>query len=132
MENQQFAYVKTKAHISFAVTSKLISAFVFATQKVQSLYFLNTKFHASSCLLLLCSPVSVRPGQKPQRWFSNEAAQLTSGGLVVFLASTLTTKVPLGSFSLSVAKYLESGCQVGTSPRRMLTFTRWVAVCAVG
>ena len=46
-----FAYAKTKTQISFAVTAKLISAFVFATQIVQSLYFLNTKFHASSHLL---------------------------------------------------------------------------------
>ena len=34
----------TKAQISFAVTAKLISAFVFATRVVQSLYFLNPKF----------------------------------------------------------------------------------------
>ena len=33
------------------VTAKLISAFVFATRIVQSLYFLITKFHASSCFL---------------------------------------------------------------------------------
>ena len=33
-ENQQFAYAKTKAQISFAVTAKLISAFVFATRIV--------------------------------------------------------------------------------------------------
>ena len=75
-ENQQFAYVKTNAQISFAVTAKLISAFIFATRIVQSLYFLNTKFHASSRLLLLCSPVCVGPGRKPQRWFSYEAAQM--------------------------------------------------------
>ena len=43
---------------------------------VQSLYFLNTKFHASSCLLLLCSPVCVGPGRKQQRWFSHEAAHI--------------------------------------------------------
>ena len=30
-ENQCFAYTKTKKQISFAVTAKLISAFVFAT-----------------------------------------------------------------------------------------------------
>ena len=30
-ENQHFAYAKTKTQISFAVTAKLISAFVFAT-----------------------------------------------------------------------------------------------------
>ena len=49
-ENQQSAYAKTKTQISFAVTAKLISAFVFATWIVQYLYFLNTKFQASSHL----------------------------------------------------------------------------------
>ena len=49
-ENQQFAYAKTKTQISFAVTEKLISAFVFATRIVQYLYFLNAKFQASSHL----------------------------------------------------------------------------------
>ena len=39
--NQIFAYAKTKAQISFAVTAKLISAFVFATGIVQFLFFLN-------------------------------------------------------------------------------------------
>ena len=47
-ENQIFAYVKTKMQISFAVTAKLISAFVFATRIVQFLYFINPKFQASS------------------------------------------------------------------------------------
>ena len=49
-ENQQSAYAKTKTQISFAVTAKLISAFAFATWIVQYLYFLNTKFQASSRL----------------------------------------------------------------------------------
>ena len=49
-ENQQSAYVKTKMQMSFAVTAKLISAFVFATWIVQYLYFLNPKFQASSHL----------------------------------------------------------------------------------
>ena len=49
-ENQRSAYAKTKAQISFAVPAKLISAFVFATWTVQNLYFLNTKFQASSHL----------------------------------------------------------------------------------
>ena len=39
---------KTKTQISFAVTAKLISAFVFAIRIVQSLYYLNPKFQASS------------------------------------------------------------------------------------
>ena len=50
-ENRIFAYAKTKAQISFAVTAKLISAFVFATRIVQFLFFLNLKFQASSHLL---------------------------------------------------------------------------------
>ena len=65
--NRLFAYAKTKTQISFAVTAKLISAFVFATRLVQSLYFLIPKFQASSHLLWLYSPVCVRPGRKPRR-----------------------------------------------------------------
>ena len=60
-------YAKTKTQISFAVTAKLISAFVFATRIVQFLYFLNPKFQASGRLLLLHSPVCVGPGRKPRR-----------------------------------------------------------------
>ena len=62
-----FAYAKTKAQISFAVTAKLISAFVFATRIVQSLFFLNPKLQDSSFLLLLYRSVCVRPGRKPRR-----------------------------------------------------------------
>ena len=62
-----FAYAKTKTQISFAVTAKLISVFVFATQIVQSLFFLNPKFQASSHLLSLHSPDCVGPGRKPRR-----------------------------------------------------------------
>ena len=43
-ENQQLAYVKTKAQISCAVTAQLISAFVFTTRIAQFLFFLNLKF----------------------------------------------------------------------------------------
>ena len=47
--------------------AKPISAFVFTTLIVQSLYFLNTKFQASSHLLCLYSLVCVGPGRKPRR-----------------------------------------------------------------
>ena len=67
MRKPAFCCTKTKAQISFAVTAKLISTFVFATCIVQSLYFLNTKFQASSQLLWLYSPVSVGSGRKPRR-----------------------------------------------------------------
>ena len=65
-ENQQSAYAKTKTQISFAVTTKLISPFVFATRILQFLNYLNPKFQASSCLLWLFRLVCVRPGGEPK------------------------------------------------------------------
>ena len=58
-----FSYAKTKAQFRFAVTVKLISAFVFATWIAQFLVFLNPKFQASNHLLWQHRPVCVRPGQ---------------------------------------------------------------------
>ena len=49
------------------VTAKLISIFVFATQIVRSLYFLNPKFQASSHLPWFYSLVCVRPGREARR-----------------------------------------------------------------
>ena len=66
-ENRIFAYAKTKAQISFAVTAKLISAFVFATRIVQLFFYLNPKFQASSSFLCLYTSVCVGPGRKPRR-----------------------------------------------------------------
>ena len=65
--------MKTKTQISFAVTAKLISAFVFATRIVH-FFFLNPKFQASSLLLCLYSSVCIRPVLKPHCWFSHEVA----------------------------------------------------------
>ena len=62
-----FAYAKTKTQISFAVTAKLISPFVFAIRIVQFLFSINPKFQASSHLLWLYSPICVGPGRKPRR-----------------------------------------------------------------
>ena len=61
-----FLYAKTKTQISCAVTAQVISAFVFATRIVQSLYYINPKFQASSHLLWLYSPICVGPGRKPR------------------------------------------------------------------
>ena len=66
MRKPFFAYAKTKTQISCAVTAQLISAFVFGTYIVQSPFYLNPKFQASSHLVWLYSLVCVRPGQKPQ------------------------------------------------------------------
>ena len=51
-------------------------AFVFATQIVYFLFFLNPKFQDSSSSLCLYSPVCVGPVRKPHCWFSHEAAQI--------------------------------------------------------
>ena len=73
-----FSYAKTKTQISFVVTVKLISAFVFAIRIVQSLFYLNPKFQTSSHLLWLYSPVCVRPGRKPRRpVFSERGSNFT-------------------------------------------------------
>ena len=55
--------------ISFAITAKLISAFGFTAWKVQVLLFLNRKFEAAKCnvLLRLYRPPSVGPGLKLRR-----------------------------------------------------------------
>ena len=53
--------------MSCAVTAQLISVFVFDTRIVQSIYFLNPKFRASSHFQWLYSPLCVWPGQKPRR-----------------------------------------------------------------
>ena len=50
-----------------SVTAKLISAFVFATRIVHSIYLLNPKFQASRHILWLYSPVCVGPCRKPRR-----------------------------------------------------------------
>ena len=76
-----FAYTKTKMQI----TAKLISAFVFASYVVLSVYFLNPKFQASSHLLYLYSLVCVGPGRKPERLFSHDAAH-------IIMACVQTTK----------------------------------------
>ena len=56
--------------------AKLISAFVFATQIVQVLFYLNPKFQVSSSFLCLYRSVCVGPVRKPHCWFSHEAAHI--------------------------------------------------------
>ena len=75
-----YASAKTKAQISFVVTAKLISAFVFAIRIVQFLYFLNPTCQASSHLLWLYSPVCVGPGQKPQKPIFSRGSYLAMCG----------------------------------------------------
>ena len=75
-ENRIFAYAKTKAQISCAVTVKLISTFVFATRIVQFLFFLNFKGLANFCSCT-CRFVS-EAGANPEKQFSCDAAQISN------------------------------------------------------
>ena len=70
-----FNMQKQRRRSASRVTAKLISAFVFATRIVQSLFFLNPKFQASSHLLWLYSPVCAEPlvGNPEERFSQNEA-----------------------------------------------------------
>ena len=79
-----------KTQISFAVTAKLISAFVFATRILQSLYFLNTKVQASSHLLWLYSLVYVDLVENPEDRFSHNEAQI----IVINDLKQMTSLVP--------------------------------------
>ena len=81
-ENRIFAYAKTKTQISFAVTAKLISVFVFTTRIVHSLSFLNTKFQASRHFVRLRSLICVDLVGNPEDRFSDVAAQLRYWNLV--------------------------------------------------
>ena len=84
MRKPAFAYAKTKTQISFAVTAKLISAFVFATRIEQSLFYLNPKFQACSHLLWLYSLVCTGPGQKPEDRFSHNETHMCMCAAVIF------------------------------------------------
>ena len=67
---------KNKGAGQLSSTVKLISAFVFATWIVQFLYFLNSKFPASSHPLCFYSLVCVGPVRKSHCWFSHKAAHM--------------------------------------------------------
>ena len=58
--------------------SYCISAFVFTTQIVEFLFFLNLKFPAYNHLLWLYSPVCVGPIRKPKDRFSHVVAHINN------------------------------------------------------
>ena len=64
--------MKTKRQISCAVTAQLISTFAFVKHIVQFLFYLCTKFQASSFILFVSDLVG-----NPNCWFSHAQAQIT-------------------------------------------------------
>ena len=65
-------YSKRKTQISCAVTTQLISAFVFATRIVQFLFYLNPKFQ----VLVIFSDCTGRLVSYPEDRFSRVAVQI--------------------------------------------------------
>ena len=57
----------------------------FRYQIVQSLYFLNPKFQATSHFLWLYSPVCVGPGRKPRRPVFSQRGTFLSGLILIQL-----------------------------------------------
>ena len=119
VENQRFAYAKTKTQISFAVTAKLISAFVFAIWIVQYLFFLNTKFQATSHFQWLYSRGCVRPGQNPDYWFSHVAAQIIRTRKIPNLHVTLNVSA---QWKMSLRSTPPPACLLLTFIRRWFFF----------
>ena len=76
--------------ISFAVTVKLISAFVLATYLVQFLYYLNLKFQAFSHLVLLHSLVCVGSGTLPSPLYDGDQLMFT---IPLIFVSEISLKV---------------------------------------
>ena len=98
----------------------MISAFVFATQIVQSLYFLNPKFQAYIHLLLPYSLVCVGPGRKPRRpVFSQRGSNilLTCYIFISFIIILLGNKTgyPLWPCHSISSMYLSLFCSVRQS-----------------
>ena len=61
------------------ITAQLISPFIFGTQLVQHLFYLNRKFQASQCFLRLYRLVCVGPAEKPKLFvFSCEGPNICS------------------------------------------------------
>ena len=75
--------MRKQTQISFAVTAKLISAFVFATRIVQSLYFLYIRNFKPLAILCGCTArfVSNLVGN-PEDRFSHNEAQLQTQDLL--------------------------------------------------
>ena len=105
-----FVYAKTKTQISCAVTAQLISAFVFAIRIVQSLYYLNPKFKASSHLLWLYRPVFVGPGRKPRRSVFSQRGSYTLYHIKLIDANKIKLNLQSCNFKLIWQKLKMAPC----------------------
>ena len=79
--------------ISFTVTAKLISTFVFVKWIVQSIDNINPKLQVTSHLLWLYSLVCVGPGQKPQRPVFSQRGSFDDSSGIMFAYFSMNTHV---------------------------------------
>ena len=97
--------------------------FVFTTQIVQFLSFLNPKFPASNHLLGLYSPVCVGPGRNTNCWFSHAlikiiiSKHLESDSCLPLVLSKISTNVGFvqdldGSAIITIYKFCTTIIQV--------------------
>ena len=115
--------------ISFAVTAKLISAFVFATRIVQSFYFLNPKFQASSHLVWLYSPVCVGPGRKPRR---PVFSQRGSYELAYFQLDSATSLIQAAKNLMNAVVLTVKACYVASTKVKLVFICLYILGCNVG
>ena len=98
MTNLHSVYAKQKAQISSAVTAQLISTFVFATKIVQSLFFLNLKFQASSYLSVFVSDLV---GNPKDRFSHMEALQIFCAHVPIMKTLQSNSDPPQAHFYMS-------------------------------
>ena len=84
MRKPVLAYAKTKTQISFAVTAKLISAFVFATRIVQALYSLLLRNFKPLDIFCGCTAGFVSDlVENPEDRFSQNEAQINCNDTLI-------------------------------------------------
>ena len=101
--HEQTAFLPMRKQRCRSASVKLISPFVFATQTVQFLFFVNPKIQASSLLLRLYRPVHVRPGGKPRRPVFSLSGSYELSNFLCFLFSCNSNSKSPNAIKLGVA-----------------------------
>ena len=104
---------KKKSQISFAVTAKMISAFVFATLIEQSLCFLNIKFQASSHIVWFYSLVCAGPGRTPRR---PVFSQRGSNVLIIWTVKVIAKLICAFVFAYAKSRFSHDAAHLPSCP----------------
>ena len=110
------------------VTAKLVSAFVFATRIVQSLYLLHPKCQASSHLLWLYIPVCVGPGRKPRRPVFSQRGSNDNELIFIFRPSSIPLSYNSTLFEPRHTKTCLRGFRPGPTQSGPYSRTMWLQI----